>query len=457
MALSTGIVSKPYISAVNLLDQRDIYKKIIDTQQDDEWLDFMTDADKGVLFTPPKDAAIVPQYHSWYDDELYKIVDTTGASVSGSGTPNISVTGLSSAAQNLVIVGTLLYFPDNVVARVQTVPAADEFTAQSVNGANLTLTPGMKLSAFSNAQEERSQGPTPQRWTVNGLFNYIQLFANSITITDVQNMSGVEFEIDGKQYMLPYEMIRGFQKHRGDISLAFWMGKLSNTLFSDQNPSLVGTGGYGVQTTRGMDSYITTYGITDGVANPGIISLADLSDMEGQLTAQRAPKQYMILGSQPVIATYSDFLKNLPSSGAVNSVRMVVNGREIDMVVDKFLHGGFEFNLKQLNVLSNTSVINYVGTGSSAIDIARSAYFVPMGKTPTYKEGNVDYFRFRYMVPQSGPTGANSTTNGQTVEIMLGALAPIATSSVQELRVQWNSNMGLEVFAPNKFGKQIVI
>ena len=109
-----------------------------------------------------------------------------------------------------------------------------------------------------------------------------KIFRNAIKITDVQNASKIELEFNGKPYILPYEMIQGLQKHRGDISLAMWLGEVSNTLFADVDgptttatpPYLQGSTGYGVQTTRGMDSYITNYGINDSITNAGTFTLS---------------------------------------------------------------------------------------------------------------------------------------------------------------------------------------
>ena len=466
MAVTTGTVNKPYISAVSFLDKREIYRQIIDQYQDDEWLDFLTDAQQNKIFAPGNEQSSVPVYHSFQNDPLYVLLDTTGATVTLSGASNniATVTGLGSSAQNLLVAGMLLYLPGGQVLRVQTVPSASSFTARTVDGSTMagspsnTFTAGMKLSVFSNAQEEGSNGVDPLRWSLSSISNRIQIFSNSIKLTDVQVMSGVEVEVNGQAYILPYEAIRGMQRHRGDISLAFWLGKISDTLFSDSSPLLAGANGNGVQTTRGMDQYITTYGIQDTVATPGTFVLADIKDINTQLTAQRAPMEYIVAGAQEVVSTYSDFFKNLNSSG-VESVRIQVNGRELDMEVEKFKYGGRTFNLKSLNVLSNDQVINYIGTGSSKITPAKSAYYLPMGTTPVQGQGQVPYFRYRYMKPMAGIAGAsqNRTITDQTVEIVTGGLAPIPTSNEKAMRIEWTSNMGLEVFNPNKFLRSVTL
>jgi hypothetical protein len=468
-----GATNKYTASAVALLDQREIYNQLIDIQDDAEWLDFMYMAGK-------KDATAVPFYTSFYNDNLYKLLTVSGTPT---GTTTIPLITLSAADYNFVLVGDLLKFPSGAVGRVQEKQSSSIIKVQSVSGtalaASLAAMNGVKLSAFSNAQEEGSVEPGTRRWSVNSLQNRVQIFRNAIKITDVQNASKIELEFNGKPYILPYEMIQGLQKHRGDISLAMWLGEVSNTLFADVDgptatatpPYLQGETGYGVQTTRGMDSYITNYGINDSVTTAGTFTLSDLSDLEAQLTAVRAPMEYMIAGSNPAVAVISDFLKNLPSSGTtittntlatpippntattvanngyyrsgVNSGVLSVNGREIDLQAEKFMHGGYTYNLKAFKVLSNTDVINYTGG-----PIAKSIYFLPMGKVKTVGGGMNDYFRYKYMAQPAPGTGSV-----ETAELMTGALAPTPTNQEQSLTVSWTSNMGLEVFAPNKFAK----
>lgn len=448
-----GATDKYTASAVALLDQREIYNQLIDIQDDAEWLDFMYMAGK-------KDATAVPFYTSFYNDNLYKLIDTTGANVT-TGAAVIYVYDLPTTSFQFLLVGDLLKFPNGKVGRIQEKgdnTVTKKMKIQSVDGTNLTLAAGDKLSAFSNAQEEGSLEPAARRWSVNSLQNRVQIFRNAIKITDVQNASKIELEFNGKPYILPYEMIQGLQKHRGDISLAMWLGEVSNTLFANLEPEvpagsyLAGAQGYGVQTTRGMDSYISNYGVNDNLTLPGVFTLADLSSLEAKLTAVRAPMEYMIAGSNQAVAVVSDFLKNLPSSGAtpppatavgINSGRLQVNGREIDLQAEKFMHGGYTYNLKAFKVLSNTDVINYTDG-----PISKAIYFLPMGKVKTVGGGMNDYFRYKYMAQPAPGTGSV-----ETAELMTGALAPTPTNQEQSLTVTWTSNMGLEVFAPNKFAK----
>ena len=463
---STGATDKPYVSnnrpggtnngtntasliqSTSLLDQRDIYKQLVDLQDDAEWLDFMWLAGK-------KEATSMPTYFSFFNDKLYKpITVTTGYTSATSGT---IVT--DSASYDFIVIGDLLRTQNGVVrvtGKSITSGPVYNLAVSSVTGSAFAVPNTTIASAFSNAQVEGSDGPSPRRWLVGKLGNQTQIFRNALKITDVQNMSKVELEFNGKPYILPYEMIQGLQKHRGDISLAMWLGEASATTFAGQAVS--DPQNYAYQTTRGMDSYISNYGITGSTPTANVFTLADLTNIEAQLIANRAPYEYMIAGSNATVATISDFLKNLPSAGqsitapdptngyyksGINSGMLNVNGRQIDLEAEKFMHGGFTFSLKAFKVLSNQEVMNYTGS-----TIQASAYFLPMGKVKTVGGGMVDYFRYRYL-PQPTPGQGSS----ETAEIMTGGLAPTPTSQEMALNVTWTSNMGLEVFAPSKFAK----
>ena len=319
---STAATNKPYVSSnrpggsvngtntasliqsTSLLDQRDIYKQLVDLQDDAEWLDFMWLAGK-------KEATSVPTYFSFFNDKLYKpIVITTGATIPASTTTTATLV-LDQASYDFIVPGDLLRCANGVV-RVVSKDGSLAISVTSVTGASFVVA-ASTASAFSNAQPEGSAGPEARRWLVGKLGNQTQIFRNALKITDVQNMSKVEIEINGKPYILPYEMIQGLQKHRGDISLAMWLGEASATTFA--GAAVTADGPYNYQTTRGMDSYISNYGIIGDTATRNVFTLADLTSIEAQLIANRAPFEYMIAGSNATVATISDFLKNLTSAG----------------------------------------------------------------------------------------------------------------------------------------------
>ncbi len=286
-----GQTDKPYVSGSNsnlivstsLLDQRDIYKQLVDTQDDAEWLDFLWMAGK-------KEATSMPIYYNMYNDKLYNLIDTTGATIAGSGTSQVTITfpatGAGYTSFNFLLVNDLIKFPDNGITASGAIGKVSSKNTSTrvvvidavVTGAAgfMTAVAGNKLSCFSNAQPEGSNAPEQRRWLVNKLQNQTQIFRNTLKITDVQNMSKIELEFNGKPYILPYENIQALQKHRGDVSLALWLGQASTDTFQGV-PFTQYNQAYATQTTRGMDSYISSYGINGQVATTGTFTLQDLS------------------------------------------------------------------------------------------------------------------------------------------------------------------------------------
>lgn len=460
MANSTGIVSLPYVSAISsYLVQREIFKDIVDIQLDDEYYEFFSSTGRMQEYVPDRSQSVAPIYRSFYDNPLKTLIDTTGATITGSGTTALTVTGLPANSQNILVVGDLIRTPAGQAARVQTVSGnpSGAFTAQSVNATVLTVVAGNKLSVFSNAQEEGSDGPTPKRWDLGELSNVIQIFRKATQITDVQQNTGIEVMVNGQPSFLSFEMIRALQDHKADISLAMLLGNLGGTLFSDSSPTLSGVNGRGVQTTRGLDEYTTTYGINDSVTTPGTYTLSDLADLASQFRAARAPMDYMTIGNGDAVTVLQNMLLGLPGAGSMTTVRLnrdAANDSNLDFNVAKFSYSGFNWHLKPMKIFDNTSVINYVASSSTKPSVARSLYFLPMGKTPSIGGAPTDYVRMRYMAAQSGPGG---TSNGVISEIMTGGLAPVPTSDQMTLKVTYNSNAGLEILAPQKFGKQVVL
>lgn len=466
--LTVGTTNMPYLATPTILLQRDLYHKLIDKYQDDEWLEILTDSNSNKIFTPSKEAATVPTYYSFFNSPLYSVLNLGGASpatVTNGGTTTASLSVLSSTMWNSFVVGSLLYSSGGNVWRCTSKGTSTTAVLDTVSGSapSVALTNAMVLSVFSNAQKESSEGASPVRWDVDSIGNYIQLFNNSISVTDVESMSMIEISVDGKPYLLPYEMIRGMQKHRGDISLATLIGQISSStaLFTNGSVDATSASGYNYQTTRGLDQYISSAGGGIGsLAVSNTVTLSDIRTLNSALTAARAPLDYFAIGAQDTISQYSDFLKNLPSSSAsqpagtgVNSARVMVNGTEINLEVEKFNYGGRTFSFKPINAFSNTQVINFDdGTGAKMAP-ATSLYLLPSGMTPVQGEGRVPYFRYRYMKPQGGlnNASANKTVTDTTVEAMTGFLAPVPTSRTKELVVEWVSNMGFELFNSNKF------
>jgi len=459
--ITSGAANANYLTAPAVLLQRDLYHTLIDRYNDEDFLEILTDSASNKLFSPPKEMAKVPIYYSFFNEPLYSLLTLTASQTVTTGSAaSTTITGMTTAQTSILVVGNLICAPGGVVWRVRSITDGSSITIDTVSGAapSTTLVNTAVCSVFSNAQQEQATGATPQKWDVDSVYNYIQLFNNATSVTDIESMTMIEVNVDGKPYLLNYELVQLLRAHRGHISLAMLLGQISGSTLTFTNNVPASTI---AQTTRGLDQYITAQGgNVQNLAVSNTVALSDIRALNSTMTTARCPQNYFAIGAQDVISQYSDFMKNLPSSsasqpagGGINSGRIMINGKDLDLEVEKFNYGGRTFNFKAINAFSNNQVINFDDGSGNKMSPATSLYLLPTDMTATYGEGRVPYFRYRYMNPPAGIMGAsaNRSVNGPTVETITGFLAPIATSRTREMVVEYSTNMGFELFNSNKF------
>lgn len=450
MAASTGTISKSYVSALDpMLDTREINKLITDVYNEDQLSDILNLADRKI---PTKQ----PVYYTFYDDPIVKFIDTTGGSISGSGGANITVTGATAATSGYTRPDDLVMFTNNMVGIVRTVVTSsgqDTITIRTVSGGNLTCTAGDKLSLFSRAMGENSWTPSNLRFGLSKQTNKYQIFRETSRITDVQNASTIEVDFQGQPKYIFKDHWEKNVLLKSQINAAFWGGDMSNTTFSDTNPSLVdqvtdptGLSGSGpVQTTRGVNKYIDLYGT--GLVNGtlGTYQKTNEDDIVTNLVAARAPKDYLVVGSTMAIKCLETYYKNLGSSG-VTSVRLVVDGNEIDFTVSKVTAGRFTFNYAVMPILDHPVTFGYS-------TIVKNLFFLPYNNRVKVEGGGSDaQLRVRY-VPRQGPYGTDMID-----EIYTGAFSPVNPNGAGAfIGVDWTTKQGLELLAPQHCMKQQVV
>lgn len=445
-----GQISKRYVSPLDpMLDQRVIKDRMIDIQNDKSFMSFLTNMGGKKIFTPSQDAINSAVFHSFQNDALREVLSFTGATIVGSGTASLTVTVLPAASQNKLKVGDVLKLSTGGVVRVMTTPLVTSFTAVSVDGTNVTLTATDAASIIGTSYESGSQTVATTRWGTTKISNVVQVMRSALQITDIEMQNGIEIEVDGQFRILPYEALRLRDMHYLDFSATMLLGKLGTPRFSDASPTIAGANGNGIQFTRGIDQYITQYGIDDQVAALGTLALDDLADMITKIVANRSTSDYLIGCSTAIGIKFSNLLKNLPSSGAVNSARINVQGKEIDLDCTEFTYGGYKFYISNLGILNNAQI---VGSGSTLITEAKCAYFMPLGQAKEVGGGMTPFMSYRY---QAQPVGAsaNRTVNGMTEETRIGGLAPVATSQERTNTHTMTTTAGLDIYNPQAFGR----
>jgi hypothetical protein len=446
MSASTGIISKSYVSALDpLLDTREINRLITDVYNEDELSDIYINTGKKM---PTKQ----PVYYTFYDDPIIKSI--TVSSSTGTGTTQVTP-ALSAGTSGYVRQGDLVMFTNNVVGIVTSVSTSsgiDTPTIKSVSGANITLGSSDTLSLFSRAVGENSATGTNLRYGISKTSNKYQIFREYSRITDVQNAATIEVEFQGQPKYIFKDHWEKRVKMKSDLNAAIWGSDMSVTSYSDTNPILVDTvtgdggiaGNGAIQTTRGVNKYVDLYGVALVNGDLTTYQKANLDDLVANLLAVRASKRQLACLDTLAKTRIDTYFKALGSSG-VNSVRLVVGGKELDLQVDQVKYGGFEFNYAVVPMFDHPVTL-------SSGTIPKNIYYMPLdAKVKVEGGGSDDQIRLRY-VPRQAPYGDDMTN-----EVHYGALSPVNPNGTGLYAgTDWSQAVGLEVLAPQQLIKQRV-
>lgn len=450
MAVTQGIVTKSFVSAIDFLDQRDIDPNIYDQARDRAFTDIMKIVNR---YKP----CTMYFYNNFVNADVYEV--GTISAVTSTGLAQITFT--INTASTFPRVGDLIKTSNanNVgkQARVQTVTFGSgtaTLTVRSVGGNSSAFyaAEGDLVQFGSDAFAEKSDAPVNRRYGLTKYYNNIQIFREVDEITDVQKVAKIEVNVGGDYHILPYQTVQKLIKLNGDISVQMIAGVQSTTLFNDSNPFLADpTSGLPIQTTGGLDWYVTTYGISDEAAVLGTFGFTELDEIIDNWISNKAPRDQMgFMGSRPK-GVLDKFFKNLGSSG-VTSVRMVIDGRTVDMNVDHISYRGYEIDFVYIPIYDHPQLFS----PTLVSDINGSIYFVPKDQVDTVDNGRQPRMQIRH-TPSPFGAGRNGSNNGIIAEWRTGALAEVPTSSVAQLHTDWYTAQGLECIAVKHFQKYRVI
>jgi hypothetical protein len=449
MAVTQGTVIKSFVSAVDFLDQRDIDPNIYDQSRDRAFTDIMKIVNR---YKP----ATMFYFHNFVNNDVYEV--GTISAVTSTGLAQIQFT--INVADTFPRVGDLIMTSNaNNVAkqgRVQAVSFGSgtcTLTVRSVGGNSSPLyaTIGDKVAFSSNAFAEKSDAPTNRRYGLTKYYNNIQIFREVDEISDVQKVAKIEVNVGGDYHILPYQIVQKYTKLQGDISVQMLAGTQSTTLFNDTNPFLADpSSGLPIQTTGGLDWYVTTYGISDQSAVLGTFGFTELDDICDNFIANKAPTDQMVFMGSRAYAVISKFLKNLGSSG-VTSVRLNIDGRTLDFEVEQLKYRGYTFDFVHVPIFDHPQLFS----STLRADVNGSLYFVPKDQVDTVDNGRQPRMQIRYT--PSPFAGANGSSNGIVKEWRIGALAEVPTSSVTQLHTDWYTAQGMECLAVKHFQKYRIV
>jgi hypothetical protein len=309
------------------------------------------------------------------------------------------------------------------------------------------LVAGNKIAFISNAQEEESSAPNSNRYDWTKYFNKLQIFRKADVISDVQKAAKIEAKVGGEDTVMYVSHIQKLMALKGEIAAAFIAGKMSAASWSDSSVALAGPNGNSIQTTRGLDDYVGTYGITDSLTTAGTVVNADVQDVVSQLAAARCPQDFMVWLSTASYGIYSTYLKGLNSS-SINSGRLTLDGKVLDLNMEGFRYAGYNFEFSRLPILDHAQLFNFTGSAG----IQKQAYFIPKGNVNVQGGGSLPRIRVRYF-PQPMEGGYGDGIIGETHQ---GMLAPQPVGRQANFTCDWYTVQGLEILGAQHFVKQQV-
>lgn len=428
--MAIGQINKSYVSSINFLDQREILNKVLDiTNEESSFLDVME-------LTGRADVTSVPEYHHFVNEELYVLATVAGGGTTAAAQLTLTIDATAYASTNQ---GELVLLPSGKVGYVVSKGSSNTIVVKSVDGTNISVADGATISFFSNAAGEGSLSPAAKKWGLTKYANQVQTFKGKFEITDIQKASKVEVEFQGKPFYMYKGQHESLMKFRGDISAALMFGRLSATKYSDANPALVDAEGKPVQTTMGVDQYVTTYGINQDLASAGTLSLTDISTLTQTLNKARCPQEYFVFLGTTQNILWDNLFNNLGNSALLSQgARFQIAGKNIDLGIDSVKIYGRTFHKKYLPLLDHKNIINFSG-GYNAKD---SAYGIPATTIKTNDGQVVNRLSTRYM--------AGDGTDLKYREILLGGLAPVPTNERSVLEIHYQSTQGLQILGANQ-------
>lgn len=433
---SIGTGNKQYYSLINFLDTREILKQIVDIENDTG----LSEIFKASRYFVTKQET----FHHFVNESLFKQFDTTANTVTGTGTAAITATGTVATA-GYARKGMIVYFPTGAavgyVTNVTTASSKDTLTIASVDGSNITTAAGDKYGLSGVMVGEKSLNPSNVRFGLTKYFNRVGAFREVNEMTDVQNASTVEVDFQGKPYIVYKDLWEKLVLLKGSVNANLFGGKQSATGFGDAVPTaalLDPVAGTPTAFGRGLYDYINTYGKTAAASALGTFNPAtDMTTIIQNLLAAKAPKSLFAWCGSLANNIVDIGLKNLGSSG-VTSVRLVVDGKELEFESDQWKWGGFTFKKSMLGILdSQEQFVNTV--------FPKYMYLVPDDKAKVEGgDGYVPRISVRYFKAQV----ANNQGDDIYEEWHTGALAPTGATSDEKLwRTNWETIQGLEMLA----------
>ncbi len=439
MAFGQGIVKKSVISAVELLDTREIMQQLVDITNEGSsfamWYSW-TDRYEPVAQT------------SWSDKvnvELFSIETITNPAVTvHTANTEITIRVANANGTSFPNVGEILVIPGankaRAMVKAKTADAGgDLLRLKSENGANLNLANGQKLAVNGSAASEGGGPVASRHYLPTTRRNNIQIWDETIyESTDIQMAADVELEINGTKRYLNKQEIEGTLQMMKKISMDLLFAKGTGDNFIITNPTHSDADG-AISTTRGVLPHIEA----EGINIPGATIGDDLfNNLKRQYDKKRIKGVFDVLGGTELDIQWDEYFYNLgavPGIAPDNS-RWMVSGDKLNLGIKEYTRYGLTFRKMPLLAFNDPNTANF--TGSAGYN--NYALIIPTAPVALYGGQSAPGIRIRYMpLPMDG--NGNVTSNGKYRTTDHGRYANIPTTEKRTVKRLCETKQGLHM------------
>lgn len=457
MSFQQGTVNKQFVSAVDFLDRREIFDKLVDITNEKASFALM------MMWMGRYVKTDMTNYHHFVNTELFAVetiasggvttVAPAGAAAAAATTATVVLTSTSGAS--FPRVGNIIQVPGTerrtALVTARTADAAgDIITLKSISGLALQLAPGQKLAVIGSAGGEGGKFISPLKYKPLKRQNNIQIFPETIAkITDIQKAAKVEIDLGDGSYQYLYKAeADGLLVMKKNISNHMLFGEGSGDNFIITNPSLVDPDGNPVSTTRGLNSYISSEGINLG--NAAAFSNDVFASLKRQLDQRRCGNLYHVWGGSEMEIQWDTFFQALGSANISDAARWNITGRDLELGISKVTYFGRTYARMGMSAFNEPNIVSFAN--SAGYD--KFVYFIPNDEVPLEGGGSAPRIRIRYMEVPTG--GQNSSSNGIYRTTQTGNYAPVPTNDERTLSIHCETKQGLEFLGPDHAAKFIL-
>lgn len=440
--------NKRYVSGISLLDTREILNKVVDIQN----VIGLTDMFGALKRYTPVTQTI---FHNYVNKPLWVVGVSTGT-ITGSGTATLTF-DLTSGTSGYARKNDMVRLEDGTVGYISAITegASDNITIKSTDGTNMTHSTGQSVYFFSNAVGESSAQRTNKRFDLTKYYQLIQIFREDNIESDLNQITLTEVEWDGDKRFCQKDLIEKWLKLKAEVNAAAWQSKISASQFTTTTSAIYDPSNTDniMQFQRGIDQYISSYGVKRDADSLGTCDLDDVGKLIDLFIANKAELDFIMCGANKAMRPLSDHLKGLGSSG-VTSAQLNVDGQEVNFNVEKFEYSDARFQKVPMPILNHPEV--------TAPDIKKYIYFLPTGKVKAQssREGaavSQSRIQMRYMkVPGIG----NQMNQGNAIwgEFHSGAASPVTPSGTKmNWETFWQTYQAVEVLGAEHCGRMKTI